>query len=275
METTIDPLAVDAGFAVVHRSNRGGERGRCLLIPPFGVPASSLAVLSDALDGCGFESIRLDASNHVGAGMGSIERFRLSAFADDCARALDRYQPRCVVAISMGARATMRALATTGAPATAVLALPVVDVAATLTQVIGRDWLAQPEQAVPEMVEVLDCPVEARPFHRDCLTNDLATPAGTERDLTAVVGPVHLLPAIDDPWVELGAVERVGTRARAAGTRVTVRPIPGDRHDLHNDVFQALTLVELLVEMVSGLFPRCSTDPTPPPDGAGRPGGRS
>lgn len=243
-------MSVDDGHAALHRSNPGGQRGRCLLVPPFGVPASALTILSDLLDGHGFECVRLDPRHHVGAGSGSIERFRMSSFVADCQRAIEVVDPTCVVAMSLGARAVIRALATGPLAPDAVLAIPVVDVRRTVSTIVGHDWFVTPTEEIPEVLEVLGNDVRAREFVQDSRTNDLMTAEHTERDLASVRAPVLLLPGSCDPWVDCGAVEAAAERAAARGRPVASRAIDCDRHDIHNDVVQALALIDELVDEV-------------------------
>jgi pimeloyl-ACP methyl ester carboxylesterase len=105
---TIDTIE---GFAVAHRAGSETSRGSVLIVPPFGVPATTLRVVADAVVADGFDTVLLDPRDHVGAGSGTIENFRVSQLADDCAEAMRRFEPVCVVGVSLGARALLRALA--------------------------------------------------------------------------------------------------------------------------------------------------------------------
>ncbi|MEM9562753.1 MAG: alpha/beta fold hydrolase [Actinomycetota bacterium] len=246
--TTIDCLPAGEGYAAVHR-NGAGPAGRCLLVPPFGVPASALELLAAALDAEGCESLRLDPRNHVGAGTGEITDFRLSDFADDCRRAVERYRPHVVVAISMGARATMRALASTPFAPRAVLLIPVVDVRATLGAILGRDWFAVDEPELPERMPVLGSQVDAVAFRRDCVEHRMVSAEATRRDLAAIGNRATLLPGDDDPWVALQSVEQV-VDSLDPSQRPIVRPVACDRHDLHLDAELALRLMGVVLDEV-------------------------
>lgn len=263
-------LATDAGHALVHRSNPDGRRGRCLVIPPFGVPATALSVLTDALDGAGFETLRLDPRNHVGEASGTIEHFRMSTFAADCAHAIDVVRPTCVVALSLGARATIRALARTAHQPHAVFGIPVVDVQATVSTILGCDWFEAPPPHIPESIEVLGQRVRARAFADDCWEHGFTGTRGTVRDLEASSASVRLLPGIDDPWVRHLDVISIGDRTAATRQTVSVRSIDCDRHDIHNDIEQALRLVgDLFDEVVDHHDHHLPCD-TPPSERAAR-----
>lgn len=255
MTSSTRNLTVSDGTAVLHLDRLSASRGRCLVVPPFGVPASAMAVLSDALAAHHLEAARLDPRNHVGDGSGTIATFTLSGFAADCAEAIERFRPSCVLALSMGARAVLRALASTSHRTTAVLALPVIDVRSTLATVLGTDWFEPDAPEPPGIVEVLDAEVRAPEFRRDCQIHDLASALGTERDLLAIRGPVTLLPGADDPWVSSGGVLDLAERVRRRGRTVEARTVACDRHDLHNDLLQALAMVEVLAEEANGIHP--------------------
>ena len=246
--TTIDCLPAAGGYAAVHRDG-AGPAGRCLLVPPFGVPASALELLASALDAEGCESLRLDPRNHVGAGTGEITDFRLSEFADDCRRAVEHYDPDVVVAISMGARATIRALSSTAFAPRAVLLIPVVDVRATLDAILGRDWFAVEEPELPALMPVLGSLVDATAFRRDCEANDLVSAEATRRELARIGPRATLLPGDEDPWVALEAVEGVvGSIDRS--WRPALRSVVCDRHDLHLDPDLALRLMGVVLDEV-------------------------
>ena len=210
-------LDTDIGHALVHRSNPNGHRGRCLVVPPFGVPAAALTVLTDSLDAAGFETCRLDPRDHVGEGSGDIEHFRMSTFALDCERAIETVEPTCVIALSLGARATMRALARTAHQPHAVFGIPVVDVRATVSTILDHDWFVAPAPEVPESLEILGHRVRARDFAGDCWEHGFTGTRGALRDVEASAASMRLLPGIDDPWVRHLDVISIGDRAAATG----------------------------------------------------------
>ena len=262
-------LDADSGHALAHRSNPDGRRGRCLVVPPFGVPAATLTVLTDLLDDAGFETARLDPRDHVGDGTGTIERFRMSTFAADCAAAIDAIEPTCVVALSLGARATMRALARTRHQPHAVFGIPVVDVQATVSTILARDWFVAPPSEVPEWVEILGCWVRARDFADDCWEHGFIGSRGTRRDIEAAGASMRLLPGFHDPWVRHADVTSVGDRAAATRHSVSVRSIDCDRHDIHHDVDQALRLVGEVFDEVVHHHERLVPSETSPTERAG------
>lgn len=257
-------LDATSGHALVHRSNPDGRRGRCLVVPPFGVPAATLTVLTDLLDDADFETGRLDPRDHVGDGTGDIERFRMSTFADDCARAIDAFEPTCVVALSLGARAVARALSQTTHQPHAVFGIPVVDVSATISTILEHDWFVAPALEVPESIEILGQRVRAREFAGDCHAHGFTGTGGTLRDIAASTASMRLLPGLGDPWVGHLDVISIGDRAAATGRDVSVRSIECDRHDIHNDVDQALRLVaEMYDEVVRHHDQLVGPDATP------------
>ncbi len=258
--TTIDQLQVEDGYAAVHLDGRD-ERGRCLLVPPFGVPASALQLLADALQADGVATARLDPRNHVGLGTGEIVDFRLSDFVADCREAVECYRPSIVVAVSMGARAAMRALTTVTDGPDAVFLIPVVDVRTTLATILDRDWFAADAAELPDRISVLGSDVDAASFRRDCIRHELVGVDGTRRDLGRLDGRVVLLPGTDDPWVQRPMVEQlVDSLAGVAGVAgsLAIRPVRCDRHDLHADPELALALMGTVLDEVRALLP-----PTP------------
>ncbi|MEM9133493.1 MAG: alpha/beta fold hydrolase [Actinomycetota bacterium] len=246
----MERITVGDGYLAVRRYEAdGGERGRCLLIPPFRVPADVLDPVARALVDRGFETAVVDPRNHVGEGSGGITHFRLSTFAEDCQAAIEAIRPTCLVAVSLGARAALRALGR-GAPCpAAVLVTPVVEVDATLCVVLGRDWFGVPAGQVPPLLSVLGMDIDAPRFRQDCLDHDLVTADSTVPDAIGYDGRLHLIPGTEDPWVECDAVHRLADRL-ARPDRVVVRPVTCDRHAFHEDADLALRIVGALIEEV-------------------------
>ncbi len=165
---TKEAITIGDGFIAVQRTEVAEPVGRCLLVPPFGLTAGAMAPVAQALGSVGLDVVSFDPRNHVGHGSGTIADFTLSTVADDCLTAIDHFEPTCVVAVSLGARAAIRALAHTDATPTAVLLTPVVDVRATLIEVLDFDLFAMERSERPSVVPVLGSDVNAPGFLDDC-----------------------------------------------------------------------------------------------------------
>ncbi len=244
----VEQIAIGDGYAAAHRKGVGGTAGRVLVVPPFGVAASVLEFVGDELASHGFESIILDVRNHVGAGSGTMRNYCVSTVAQDCREAIERFEPTAVVGLSLGARALLRAVATTPASPTAVLVIPVVDLRSTLQTVLGWDVVTRAD--LPAVERVLGHRVEAPAFVNDAILHDLFSSSGTAADLANHGGRVTLLPADADPWVDLQTVKAVADSAWVAGASVDVVPVPGDQHELHKHPELALRMVSALVNEV-------------------------
>ncbi len=246
-------MPVGDGHVAVYRDGPSGARSRCLLVPPYGLGAAALVPVVRALADEGHEVIRFDGRDHVGAGSGSISDFRMSRVAADCAEMIERFRPTTVIAISLGARSALRAIAETRCAADAVLLTPVVDVRSTLRAVLDQDWFEVPDHEVPEHVPVLDHPIRASQFLRDCEAHGLVEPDGTVVDLESTTGRVTLIAGSHDPWVDRRIIESVVSRATTADdpTRFDVRIQAADRHTLHEDAELALRMIGAALEAVA------------------------
>ncbi|MEM9038841.1 MAG: alpha/beta fold hydrolase [Actinomycetota bacterium] len=252
--TTIDEIPVSGGTAAAYLDGPDDASGRCLVVPPFGVSAASLEILASVLVNDGFATVRLDPRHHVGTGTGTIFDFRLSSFAEDCRRAIDRYRPTCVVAMSMGARVAMRAMSSSRHVPAAVFLVPVVDVRATLSAILRHYWFLSTDEDLPARMPVLGYEVDTPRFRVDCVRHEMVSLDGTRRDLAACRRPVVLLPGIDDPWAHLPLVEQLV--ASLGQPNVELRPIPCHRHDLHQDPELAMVLMDTVVAEVRRLHER-------------------
>jgi len=237
----VERIEVGDGYAAAHRVGIGGREGRVLIVPPFGVPAEVLGIVADDLANRGFEAITLDVRNHVGRGSGLMLDYRLSAVAEDCEAAIVRYRPTAVLGLSLGARALLRATSRLYASPTTVLMIPVVDLRSTLQAVIGEDVLTR--EKAPAVQRVLGRKVRTSSFIDDALLHDFFSPVGTQRDLLEHNGPVTLLPADQDPWIDLATVARV-----ADGAGVDVVPVPCDQHELHKHPEMAMRMIGAAID---------------------------
>lgn len=242
-------LPVRDGYAVAIRRGRGGEQGRVMIVPPFGVPASALSFMADQLVPHGYEVVLLDPRNSNGDGSGDISQFRMSDVIEDCHAALDRYIPDTVVAVSLGARAVVRALAMRETSPRAVLLLPVVDMAATLHEVIGDDWFspAALEKEIPDVVPVLGFDMVSERFRPDAAGLDILTADSMVADLEAIAAPVTLLPGTRDPWIDHRTVTRVFHDAGRQNRRLKMQSLPCDQHELHKHPVMALRMIQACI----------------------------
>ncbi len=248
-------VPVGDGHVTVHRSAPVGSEGdRCLVVPPFGVPARWLAPLTDAIAHRGVEAISFDARDHVGDGSGSVGDFRISQLAEDCAHLIDALAPTCVLAVSLGARGALRALARHDGEVDAVLVTPVVDVRPTLGRILGRDWFEVPVDDLPELVPVLEHEVRSVPFRADCLEHRLYDRDDAVEDLVAAGGRMRLIAGSEDPWVDRATVVEVAAAASARRSRpVAVETVAAEHHLIHADPELAMRMIGAAVDAVEDL----------------------
>jgi len=244
-------LETPAGHAAVRRIGTGGQQGRILIVPPFGIPARTLSFVADQLAERGYEACLLDVRNHVGDGSGTMHDYQLSAVVDDCRNAIRRYEPTGVIGLSLGGRALLRATASSGLHPHAVLLIPVVNLRSTLTEVLGRDLYLEPE--VPEFHAVLGHSVRSKPFLDDALHHGLLSPEGTAHDLATLTGTTTLFPLDGDQWVDVQEVQRVSDCAQLQGARITTTAMAGNEHELHKHPELALRMIAAAVEEIDRL----------------------
>lgn len=242
-------LYIRDGYASAIHRGRGGKNGRVMIIPPFGVPAAALGIMADQLVPHGYEVVLLDPRNTNGDGSGDISHFRMGEVVEDCQAALDRYCPDVVVAVSLGARAVARALATCEEPPRAVLLLPVVDMVSTLEKVIGHDWFspAMIESPIPEIVPVLGFDMVAEHFRSDCAELDILSADSMRADLEAIDAAVTLLPGTRDPWIDHNTVTQIFHDAGRRSGELRMHSLPCDQHELHKHPITALRLVQACI----------------------------
>lgn len=256
------------GHIVLHVDTPAGAAvGRCLIVPPYGVPAHALGFLADALTSRGVESLRLDPRDHAGRGSGRMIDFRLSSLAHDIAHAIELYRPTCVAALSMGARAAMRALRITESSASAILLIPVVDARSTIHAIVGFDWFAIPDDRLPAVAQVLDISIHASRFLRDSESHRLVDSSDTIDDLLHTMGDVVLVPGTADPWVDVETVLGLGSLAPG---RIRVRPVVSDRHRFDEDPRLAVRFIDVLVDEVERAHHFVGRVPVPLPHDVGR-----
>lgn len=236
-----------------HRSS-GADTRRCLIVPPFGIPARWLTPLSAAVAELGLEAISFDARDHVGAGSGEITDYRVSQVAEDCGRLIDELEPTCVLAVSLGARGALRALAQTDASPDAVLVTPVVEVRPTLERILDRDWFAAEVSELPELMPVVDHEVRSTTFRADCLDHQLLTSDDAVEDLVAATGRVHLIAGSSDPWIDRATVAAVaGAASDRRAEPVGLEIVEAHDHLIHEDPDLAMRMIGAAVEAIATL----------------------
>ena len=238
---------------------RAGEpRGHVVLPPGYQQRIHHFSVLSRYLVRHGYATVRFDFTNHIGLSEGEIVDLTMSSMAADIAAVVATCRrlpgPQLVAATSLGARATIRALAESPPPrpvAGVVLVLPVVDVEYTTTRVIGRNvidrWRTGEVRDESVRDRVLDYDVSFG-FARDALENRFDGPLQTGSELAAILAPVTAIAAERDDWIDHRDVERAMAFAAPAARHTIV--MEATSHDLsHNP-----PVVRLLVEQILGAF---------------------
>ncbi|HEV3001879.1 MAG TPA: hypothetical protein VGW75_14150 [Solirubrobacteraceae bacterium] len=235
----------------------GGEpRGLVVMPPGYERRIHHHSVLSRFLVRHGYATLRFDLSNHLGLSEGEIAGFKMSSMTADvlgvlagCADA----EPRFVVASSLAARATVRALASEPSlrPDGAVLILPVIDTEATTTAAIGRnvvdDWRSGRVRDRDRLCRVLDHDVRYA-FSEDVLDHGFDGVEGTLAELAAIACPVLCIAAERDDWVDFRDVERA-MAVEAPAARATV-VLEASSHDLAGNLPVARALMG---EVLGGL----------------------
>ncbi len=242
---------------VVCTPRQSEARGLVVLPPGYQQRIHHYSVLSRYLVRHGYSTVRFDFTNHVGLSDGDIVNLTMSSMADDigsvvatCAERLPG--PQLVAAASLGARATIRALAegrSAQPVAGVVLILPVVDVEYTTTHAIGRnvieEWRRGEVEDASTIGRVLDYDISYQ-FARDAIENRFDGPVQSGRELGAILAPVTAIAAERDDWVDHRDVTTAMTLASPAPRRTIV--LEATSHDLsHNP-----PVMRLLVEQILG-----------------------
>lgn len=240
---------VDVGDGYVSLTHYGSDTGaRCLLAPPFSIPARYLEFVAAALTRNGWAVSTFDPRHHVGCGSGDIVDFTMSSYVDDCTTVMGHVRPSLTVGVSLGARAVARALGQ-GAPSqTAILLTPVVDLASTITTILGVDVFSGPPDRLPNTMSIVGVDVKARNFVTDSLDHDLTGIERTTADLAAYAGDVTFIAGTHDPWVGIGDVHLVANDSAVDTGARSVRAVAADSHTLSESPDLALRLVGALLD---------------------------
>lgn len=242
--TTRHAVGTDGEIGLLVDAPTDGEHlGDVVVAPVFGGTARSMFPFAHALNRHGFRTVRVDFRHHVGSGSGEIAGTRLSAQAEDVAAVLDLNPGALLVAVSLATRPAARALAG-GAPAGgAVLVTPVLDVTATLREVIGTDFVEAELDRLPPTVDVLGYEVRDG-FVHDARTHGLHGYDEAVEDLARVAVPVRLVAGDTDPWVDVTRVRAAAGRLADEGRDVGLVEVPAATHRLNRNPVVARRYVE-------------------------------
>lgn len=242
--TTRHAVGTDGEIGLLVDAPADGEHlGDVVVAPVFGGTARSMFPFAHALNRHGFRTVRVDFRHHVGSGSGEIAGTRLSAQAEDVAAVLDLHPGALLVAVSLATRPAVRALAG-GAPAGgAVLVTPVLDVTATLREVIGTDFVEAELDRLPPTVDVLGYEVRDG-FVHDARTHGLHGYDEAVEDLARVAVPVRLVAGDTDPWVDVTRVRAAAGRLADEGRDVGLVEVPAATHRLNRNPVVARRYVE-------------------------------
>lgn len=242
--TTRHAVGTDGEIGLLVDAPTDGEHlGDVVVAPVFGGTARSMFPFAHALNRHGFRTVRVDFRHHVGSGSGEIAGTRLSAQAEDVAAVLDLHPGALLVAVSLATRPAVRALAG-GAPAGgAVLVTPVLDVTATLREVIGTDFVEAELDRLPPTVDVLGYEVRDG-FVHDARTHGLHGYDEAVEDLARVAVPVRLVAGDTDPWVDVTRVRAAAGRLADEGRDVGLVEVPAATHRLNRNPVVARRYVE-------------------------------
>nr|MDP8943441.1 hypothetical protein [Actinomycetota bacterium] len=214
-------------FVLEGRALGGPPRADVVILPAFGHPVDDLFLPSYYLRRNGFDVLRFDPRNHTGRGTGGIVNFRLSELERDLAHVLRTRpatgRPLLLLGVSMSAPVALKYAARTGDVAGVATLLGVVDAADTIQRATGAA-IGPYRRSCPtaeRYQEPLGHRVLAREFIADMDANGYGGFEHTCADACAVDGPVHLIAAGRDEYVDLRLVERLAGRL-GAGTRLEV-----------------------------------------------------
>jgi hypothetical protein len=220
---------------------REEPRGSVLIVPGYEQRIPHFGVLARYLVRHGYSAVRFDLTNHVGASDGDIFDYSLSGMVADIRAVLAEADwpaepPRYLVAPSMAARASARALTASATCDGVVLLVPVVNLRSTWSQALEMDPLG-----VWERREVTDPRTPCRVLKhdiayacaQDVLESGLDDLVGTTNDLAQVASPVTAVALERDDWVQIQDVGEALSGESAWPRRVIA--LDASSHDMtHN-----------------------------------------
>ena len=195
----------------------GAARADVVILPAFGKRAEDLFLLSHYLRRNGFHVLRFDPRNHAGRGTGQIVDFRLSALERDLTqllRARPARRPLILLGVSLSAPVAWKYAASAGGVAGVATLVGVVDVPGSVERATGASVEAyrRPGAMAARYQEPLGRRVLAGQFVRDMDVSGYGHFEATCADALAVEGPVHLVAAGRDQYVDIRLVERLAGR---------------------------------------------------------------
>ncbi len=235
----VHELAVDADRTIViWESCRGRSEGApiVLLAAGFGKTMSHSAPLSLYLAHAGFDVIRYDPLNHVGASTGDMEDYTMSSGLDSltlvAAWVRRRFPSQSIglVANSISARLAYRLAAVNPLFDYLVTGVGVVHLAATLREALGADYAVMDSVDLPRHAEFENRRFLIGPFRDDGLANRWLDAATCRDELKGSTIPVVAFSAADDRWVDVGEIRSVMEGASHPGSRL--RELVGSGHEI-------------------------------------------
>ena len=217
--------------------------GDVVVAPVFGGTARSMFPFAHALNQHGFRTVRVDFRHHVGTGSGDIAGTRLSAQAEDVEAALEVYPGALLVAVSLATRPAVRALSRGADARGVVLVTPVLDVTATLREVIGADYLDVDFASTPPQLDVLGYDVRDS-FVHDARAHRLHEVDVAVAELAGSDVPVRLVAGDTDPWVDVVVVRDAAARLADDGRDVRLVEVAAATHRLNRNPVVARRYVE-------------------------------
>ncbi len=226
-------------------------RGTVVIAPGYENRIHHYSVLSRYLVRHGYTTVRFDLTDHVGMSEGDIFDYSLSGMVGDIRAVLaegEGQAPRFVVAPSMAARASVRALARGAVCQGLVMPVPVVDLRYTWSQALDMDPLGLWERR-----EVRDPRTPCRVLKhdiayacaQDALESGLHDLDGTISDIAAVECPVTAIALERDDWVRISDV-RVALGEEMTWPRRVVT-LDASSHDIsHNPPVMRLMMASVL-----------------------------
>ncbi|AJM77596.1 hypothetical protein C5C66_05710 [Rathayibacter toxicus] len=218
---------------LVDEPTESSFRGEVVIAPVFGGTARSMFAFSRAFNLNGFRTVRLDFRNHVGNSDGEMADARLSGQVEDVRKVCDAYPDATLLGVSLSARPAIRAVAQ-GAPVSGItLITPVVNLQATLLEVVGKDYCDTDFALLPESVKVIDYEVN-NTFIHDARAHNLVSFESTLSDLVHAQ-ELTLVAGDADPWVSIQDVQQAAAQIARSGTKHGLVEVHAAAHKLNRN----------------------------------------
>lgn len=260
MPETFQSLDVEAGSVELVLMPAGEKFsspiGTVLIVPPFAMQARDLFPASFVLANNGFDVVRLDGRNALGAGSGSIEDYRLSTVCKDIESTVKFLnnsekikKPLLAVGLSLSTRPLMQ-VAPDLEIAGAVFFTPVVNLKDTLKKVIGEDFFSFPPETLPEFHTVLGHPLPGA-FILDAKSSGMDDLDSAIRDSKLISAPVAFLAGDEDPWVKQIDVHKCAEASPNLRSEILVE---ASSHELNRSPKLALNYLMQLTKICFNLI---------------------